>query len=429
MPSVRRLRRTTTLIFVTLATTVISSARTENLPAVPASADISTQRAEAWSLVAELGLFRGANGFSDRWHRPDEVFAPHKVDSTSAARSEAHGPMIQSGEPEIIILTFYNDRAYRHIRSKDLHRTAELDRLLQAGVPGALDRPRIPSFPADSMIVLTAWWPVARDRLTPLPVWDAELNPARVTGNSYIDWRRVVAVDAGNAGSRTRSATVEFVGRKFTDARTVSVDRFQQILVDEQLAKRLSDDQQTRKATLIALGRPLEQGDHLVMVAMHIAAKGLETWRWSTLWWHDQPERGVFAQHRPSMQPTAWGNYLLDVATDAVRPTASNGGPHICFNPWLEARFPDGGNGGGVVSNCIACHDRASYPPVSFLPVTRGLPNRSEDPAYSSERLQTDFVWSLARQAKTSVIGDATARMRQASRGSLRTDELVSTTR
>ena len=41
------------------------------------------------------------------------------------------------------------------------------------------------------------------------------------------------------------------------------------------------------------------------------------------------------------------------------------------------------------------CHNRASYPAIGFLPIMRGNPDLSRDPAYSSGRLRTDFLWSV----------------------------------
>jgi hypothetical protein len=52
------------------------------------------------------------------------------------------------------------------------------------------------------------------------------------------------------------------------------------------------------------------------------------------------------------------------------------------------------------VSNCMTCHQRASYPQVNCLPVTRGLPDIHNDPAYAPGRLRTSFLWSLALHAK-----------------------------
>jgi hypothetical protein len=53
-----------------------------------------------------------------------------------------------------------------------------------------------------------------------------------------------------------------------------------------------------------------------------------------------------------------------------------------------------------MTSNCMACHQRASYPPVPFLPVTRGRPDLRNDPALAPGRLRTSLLWSLAMHAK-----------------------------
>jgi hypothetical protein len=77
----------------------------------------------------------------------------------------------------------------------------------------------------------------------------------------------------------------------------------------------------------------------------------------------------------------------MDIAYAADTPRDADGGPHSCMNPWLEARFPN-----GLHSNCVACHQRAIVGATEYLPVTRG----SEKPA----GMQTDFVWSIALEAR-----------------------------
>jgi hypothetical protein len=64
-----------------------------------------------------------------------------------------------------------------------------------------------------------------------------------------------------------------------------------------------------------------------------------------------------------------------------------------CFNPWLEARFPD-----GLHSNCVTCHQRAVVGATDYLPVTRGR-LRDDDP-YFRGHPPTDFVWSIAFEAR-----------------------------
>lgn len=157
-------------------------------------------------------------------------------------------------------------------------------------------------------------------------------------------------------------------------------------------------DPRARKASLIALGRALEGGDYLALVAVHLAAKTHSQWNWATLWWHDRPAEGEFAHGRPAETPRPWMNYLLDSPLDPVASGQAEVSP--TFNPWFEGRFPDSGAGGGLSSNCISCHRRASYPPVPFLPVRAGAPDVQGDPAYRPGQLRTDFIWSIARRPK-----------------------------
>lgn len=355
---------------------------------------VNVLRRKAWSMVAHIVQPSHGDGAPDfsSWPRANVIFANNEQSKASLHA----GAMDQSPEPEIIIFTFYNETAARHIREHRLHLRGALDRFLAAGEihPRLTHNRTIPPLPADSVVVLTAWWPIARSERTPLPVWDPDHNPSRRHGNNYLSWPRIVAVD--HAPQDDAGVTpIAFVGREFADANRVSLNDFHHVEVDERMAAQLIQDDRTRKASIIALGRGIEPGDALALVAMHVAAKNEDVWQWATLWWHDHADHGEFANDRPAL-PGPWNNYLMDVALD----TSASDEPDICFNPWLEARFSDQGAGGGTVSNCIACHQRASYPSVSFLPVTRGPPDLLDDPAYSPDRLRTDFLWSIPRQAR-----------------------------
>ena len=75
------------------------------------------------------------------------------------------------------------------------------------------------------------------------------------------------------------------------------------------------------------------------------------------------------------------------------RPKETDGGPAVCFNPWLEARFVD-----GVKSNCMSCHQLAIWQPGAFLPVIRGsLP--ANHPLFQG-RMKLDFLWSIAFESR-----------------------------
>jgi hypothetical protein len=170
--------------------------------------------------------------------------------------------------------------------------------------------------------------------------------------------------------------------------------------VSADLASRLVRDRSAQKLAALVLGRPLAAGDSLVLVAANLATKELRDWVWATWWWHDRADADPLAAGRPSNLDGKWRNYLLQVAFDEVAPVGADQGAHICFDPWLEGRFPDGGQGGGIVSNCLACHRRASFPDAGFLPVTRGVPDLANDPAYAAGLVRTNFLWSLALHAR-----------------------------
>jgi hypothetical protein len=210
----------------------------------------------------------------------------------------------------------------------------------------------------------------------------------------------VVAVDPSAAPNASPTTAIAFMGETFAEARRVVLSDFHHVAVDAAMAERLSRDPESRRAAAIALGRPVAAGDRLVLVGLNLMTHEQEDWVWAALWWHDRPQAGAFARGRPAGLAGPWANYLMQAAFDAVTPLAADGGPHVAFNPWLEARFPDGGQGGGTKSNCIACHQRASYPAAPFLPVTRGKPDPDGDPALAEDRLSTRFMWSVAMHAQ-----------------------------
>jgi hypothetical protein len=143
--------------------------------------------------------------------------------------------------------------------------------------------------------------------------------------------------------------------------------------------------------------RPLQEGDYVVFAGTHLTTKEIDDWVWGTFWWHDRPDAGPFAADRPDTVKGVWRNYLMSASYDLNLPLEPDGKPHIAFNPWLEAGFPSlpNGNGNGIVSNCMNCHNRASVPPPpSFLPIFRGNPDPN-DPAYAAGQLRTDFLWSI----------------------------------
>lgn len=366
------------------------------------SADLRAQRQHAWWLLRQLSqIDRGEPRF-ESWYGESALFG-HSAVRARGMRGFAPRVTATSSAADVPVIsyTLYNEAAYAHIRRWGLNRLSELKRLQAQGPEDSSfsDDRAVPTFPATSMVLKTVWWPVAHDAVTALPVWDPQDNPPRSSGNGYTTWRRVVAVVPSVRALRS-TAPVSFIGQTFPQARSIGLDAFYYLQVDGSLAQRLMADSEAQRTILMALGRPIEAGDYLLLVGANLATKEIPDWVWVAFWWSDQSKGSPFAMDRPPGLGPAWSHYMMQVAFDAERPTEANGQAHICFNPWLEGRFPDGGHGSGAVSNCQACHRRASFPAIGFLPVTRGNAQRSDDPAYAPGRLRTGFLWSLALHAR-----------------------------
>ena len=379
----------------------------EELEAFRQSGDLAAQRRHGWRLLAQLVELSNGRPAFESWYGEgatfspgDEPAAPGLGDFSRPRLERLKGLEADSGVAPILDLTLYNPPAFEHIRRHRLYQASELDRLLAAGKsdPAIAGNRTIPAFPRDAIVLKTAWWPIAREDVTPVPVWDPESNPVQPHGNAYTTWARVVAVDTRSSPHPSPIDTIAFAGRTFPVRSRAGLDSFYHVDVGETLAGRLNADRDALKIALLALGRPLRAGDALALIAVHLASHEVDDWVWVTAWWHDRPDEGPYATGRPATEEPL-RSYLMQAALDEVMPLTPDGFPHICFNPWFEGRFPDGGQGGGTVSNCVACHRRASYPAVEFLPVTRGPADLVNDPAYADGRLRTSLLWSIPLRA------------------------------
>ena len=138
-------------------------------------------------------------------------------------------------------------------------------------------------------------------------------------------------------------------------------------------------------------GRPITEDDYLALVAVHLTTREAVDWVWVTLWWHDAPDDAPFGGDRPAAVHPPFDQFRMEVAQSADVPESSDGGPHIAFNPYLEAGFAR-----GTESNCLACHQRAVWTaagPGEVYPVTRG--SMSPDDPFFAGKLRTHFLWSL----------------------------------
>ena len=368
--------------------------------------DLVGQRRHLWRVLAELIRADNSSPFPRfmTWYGAKDTFGVTNppplvirsvrslfaVDESTAQRSAL------ASSPPLIVVAHYNEAAVRHIRENSLQQRATLKSLSvepRATTLGAVAR-EIPAFPRSAVVLKSAWWPVAGDVPVAMPIWDAEINAAAVSGNDYPSWRRMVAVCPARGNLKT--TVVQLMGRA-RRLNCVGIDRFFHLQMDATMAEQLRNEPTARKLGAMVLGRAFRPGDYLALVALHVATRELPDWVWGTFWWHDQAVRGPYAAGRPGDLAEPWPNYLMNVAFDANLPRERDGSPRVVFNPWLEARFADSGHGGGTVSNCISCHRRAAYPAVGPFAVTRGM-QQDVRAAGSIASVKTSSLWSLPLQ-------------------------------
>lgn len=378
--------------------------------------NLSAQRKHVWNVFAGMTQPTPDNKFAifETWFSEDETFAtgaaPQAVGPRSVIkqfkepqqfRSMPGQPSAQAAGSALLSEVLFNFANHNHIRAKKLNVKAELQSLIQTGAPDPhiANNTTVPPFPPEAISLKTVWWPVAKDKPTPLPVWDPGTDSTPPTGvHEYTTWKRVVVVDATRTNiPPNETKTIIFHGSK-PNSRVVGLDKFHYAKVDAQTAANINANDRLQgfiqdvfsDTSVFGPNRTLQEGDYIVFTGTHLTTKEIDDWVWATFWWDDRPDQGPYAADRTDNVKGVWRNYLMSSSYDLNLPKESDGKPHISFNPWLEAHFPS-----GVLSNCMNCHQRAAIPPPpSFLPVHRGNPDPS-DPAYGPNKVRTDFLWSV----------------------------------
>ncbi len=386
--------------------------------------NVAAQRIHVWNVFAGATQPTpdGRHAIFETWFAEEETFAADNAVVAASVRSRAvpaprfkvpeqfrakiaplgvGGPAV--GGEAALSFVLYNFPAYDHVRTKRLYLRSELEKLAQTGAPDRTipQNRTVPEFPVSSVVLKTVWWPVAKDKITAMPIWDPQSNPARPLGNPPTTWARYVGVDPTRTTvPPNETADVTFQGQVKPQSHIVSLDDFHHVELTAEQVAGINSDGLLSKVAQDALGRPLAVGDHAALVNLHVTTKEIDDWVWATFWWHDKPNDGPFADNRPASVDKAWRHYLMNAAYDLNLPKEQDGTPHVTFNPWLEGKFRDGGHGGGVVSNCMNCHNRASSGADDFLPIYRGNPDLAGDGAYAPGSLRTDFLWSILFSAK-----------------------------
>jgi len=303
--------------------------------------DVVAIRAHAWDLWTQLAV-------GDRWATWAATEQLFQHAAPARPRFRTPRPFMNSGALDVETLPVMFDVRFdphgaQHVASHQLGSRAHLAALAV-----------FPAFPSDATAVKLTWFAIHAHTPTSMPIWDGE--PMRDGGNADRTWQRTITVDPDGATGVPLSA---FIYRELEES-------------DLSSARIASHD-----PTLAA-------GDFVALVAAHVTTKEIPDWTWQTYWWHDHPDEGRFAAGRPADLHGAASHYLMDATYSTDAP---------CFNPWLEARFPD-----GLESNCVTCHQRAVVGAADYLPVTHGR-LRTDDP-YFTHHVATDFLWSVAFEAR-----------------------------
>lgn len=358
------------------------------------------------------------------WYEAQDIFAG---ESSPAVRPGFNHPLQKTLGLGDAILSYntYNAFMRDHILSLGYQNRANLNSLVSKAKA-------VENFPDRAIMTKTVWWPVRSDGLTALPVWDESptrdprwgrgvaqkvsrgdfpelTDSARATlashelhGNDFETFARVVAVDPspGTGEGEVRffdPDSLDFEIRTDRMGRIVRLqDLYHQRLEDPALVADLNTLPDIDDLTVKNWGRPLQVGDYLALVAVHVATRETDDWVWATYWWHDQPQQDT-GSDRSDRVRGIWRNYKMRVAYNGIEPKQPDGRPHVAYNPYLEAGFS-----GGLQSNCVSCHQRAVIHQDGKMgevfPVPEGqLPD--DDPFFDN-KLKLDFVWSLATRTK-----------------------------
>lgn len=328
--------------------------------------DLVAMRAHGWELWQHLA--GGEHLAWEHWPATEQMFAAKPVARPKfrTPRPFRNGDAIDAETLPVMFDVLFDPHAARHVWVQHLAEREVLDTLAE-----------LPAFPSDATAVKLTWYAVHAHGLTAMPIWDGEPAQPDADGNPDRTWQRAIAVDPDRTVIPDGELALVTLGGRTFSAKVRPLSAF---LVRDLVAEELGSARRaTHDPSLVA-------GDHVALVAVHVTTKEIPDWTWQTYWWHDAPSEGRFAAGKPALDSLhgAAANYLMDVTYSAGTP---------CFNPWLEARFPD-----GLQSNCVTCHQRAVVGAADYLPVTRTR-LKSDDP-YFAGHIQTDFVWSIAFESR-----------------------------
>jgi hypothetical protein len=359
--------------------------------------DVTKMRLHAWMVYAGMTQpAPGGEAIWETWHPSHLTFAPDGPGPLTPQPARVFAPPRQhEGVPgplapgeSLMSFVMFNQEAHDFIRTNKFYKQPTLNSLLAALTPTTpIEDRKVEDFPAKAMSLKTTWWRINKSGITPMPIWDFDPANPDSAGNDFPTWKRIVGIDPTRQTVPAGETAQLRFPQSTSPQRTAKVYPLNKLYHFEVTAANVDSF-----TNFPANSRPVV-GDFVALVGFHYTTKEIPDWVWATFWWHDAPDTGLYAADRPSQVAGVWKHYLMDAAYSMDTPKESDGKPNAVYNPWLEARFPN-----GMVSNCMTCHQRAVWPGVPFLPVTRGaMP--ADDPFFAT-RMKTDFMWSMVFESK-----------------------------
>lgn len=402
--------------------------------------DVRTQRAHAWRLWSALNSPSNSIAYGQRlpvwqtWYASTEVYSgalnghQHQFSCCTLrvpAQNEIQHKAVDKDEPAVTMaFVKFNEPAARFIVDNGYDKRSTLERLNRqynaAHMPVTMRQ--IQPFPRKAVAIKVTFWLIRAHGITPVPYWDpAYAPPKNGQTPNHLTWDKCVAVDADNRLPEGTKQLVKCNG-VLRSAPVVHLTHFYTYrLVDPNdvatvatFAKHLSMD--TDQEHVVTGDFIPQVGDYLALTAMHVTTKEIPDWTFQTFWWTPFPHAAPFGSDRPAAVHAPFDNYDMCNAYSVETPTTASGGPHICFNPYLEAdlgptkpyvmdgkRMPADPMA-GTRSNCMACHSRAGWPAkmdAPYLAHTTSM-GRVANPGYVPRNdpyfegiTTTDFLWSI----------------------------------
>ena len=364
--------------------------------------DFIGMRNHSWTIWAGLTHQDSRDGVAvfETWFPADYVFHPteNRPPHTRSFKTHFESPTQHQGdEPgeSLISHVMYNRPAGDHIRKNKLYDRQTIkdlnDKFDKNNTPGWSRS--IAQFPRDAVVIKPVWWHVKQKEATVLPVWDGPYEPLDSEGKypkmQALDWPNATLIIPPGVVPPNNPGSVPGTNPNQSVRGVSPMEDFYYFQITEEMLGHLDTSEQAGFEHVSA-------GDYAVLIAMHVTTREIHSWVWATFFWHDKPNEGSLADDRPETVKNEWAHFLMNTAFSMDTPGAPDAGPHIVYNPYIEGKFPN-----GAQSNCMACHNRSSFPALSqenlcgALPITRGSHDYQPTSPERRSRVKLEFLWSL----------------------------------